>query len=216
MTRIGATFTTMLGHMVVTAGEIIGGFILAVIVGILLAAAIVFVRFIERAIYPWLVVVQVVPKVALGPLLLIWLGFGFFPKVLISFLLAFFPIMIDTMVGMKSVERDAIFLLKSMGAGDWTIFWRLRLPHALPHIFGSLKVAITLATVGAIVGEFIGADKGLGYVLIFANGSMDTTLMFTALTWISVLSLVFYALVAWTEKVALRWHVSQRGEGATA
>lgn len=216
MTRIGATFTTMLGHMVVTAGEIIGGFILAVIVGILLAAAIVFVRFIERAIYPWLVVVQVVPKVALGPLLLIWLGFGFFPKVLISFLLAFFPIMIDTMVGMKSVERDAVFLLKSMGAGDWTIFWRLRLPHALPHIFGSLKVAITLATVGAIVGEFIGADKGLGYVLIFANGSMDTTLMFTALTWISVLSLVFYALVAWTEKVALRWHVSQRGEGATA
>ena len=216
MTRIGATLTTMLGHMVVTAGEIIGGFILAVIVGILLAAAIVFVRFIERAIYPWLVVVQVVPKVALGPLLLIWLGFGFFPKVLISFLLAFFPIMIDTMVGMKSVERDAVFLLKSMGAGDWTIFWRLRLPHALPHIFGSLKVAITLATVGAIVGEFIGADKGLGYVLIFANGSMDTTLMFTALTWISVLSLVFYALVAWTEKVALRWHVSQRGEGATA
>jgi len=216
VTRIGATFTTMLGHMVVTAGEIIGGFILAVIVGILLAAAIVFVRFIERAIYPWLVVVQVVPKVALGPLLLIWLGFGFFPKVLISFLLAFFPIMIDTMVGMKSVERDAVFLLKSMGAGDWTIFWRLRLPHALPHIFGSLKVAITLATVGAIVGEFIGADKGLGYVLIFANGSMDTTLMFTALTWISVLSLVFYALVAWTEKVALRWHVSQRGEGATA
>jgi NitT/TauT family transport system permease protein len=212
VTRIGGTFTTMVGHMIVTAGEIIGGFILAVIVGILLAAAIVFVRFIERAIYPWLVVVQVIPKVALGPLLLIWLGFGFFPKVLISFLLAFFPIMIDTMVGMKSVERDAVFLLKSMGARDWAIFWRLRLPHALPHIFGSLKVAITLATVGAIVGEFIGADKGLGYVLIFANGNLDTTLMFTALAWISLLSLAFYAIVAWTEKIALRWHVSQRGE----
>jgi NitT/TauT family transport system permease protein len=214
--RIGGTMGIMLGHLVVTAGEIVGGFILAVVVGVLLAGAIVFVRFIERAIYPWLVVVQVIPKVALGPLLLVWLGFGFFPKVLISFLLAFFPIMIDTIVGMKSVERDAVFLLKSMGAGDWAIFWRLRLPHALPHIFGSLKVAITLATVGAIVGEFIGADKGLGYVLIFANGSMDTTLMFTALAWISALSLVFYAMVAWTEKIALRWHVSQRGESGTA
>ena len=208
--RLVETAGFLWGHMLVTAAEIAAGFLLALVVGVLLAAAITFIPFVDRAIYPWLVVIQVIPKVALGPLLIIWLGFGFFPKVLISFLLAFFPIMIDTMVGMKSVERDAVFLLQSMGATNRSIFWQLRLPHALPHLFGSLKVAITLATVGAIVGEFIGADRGLGYVLIFANGGMDTTLMFAALVWISVLALVFYALVAWTEKACLRWHVSQR------
>src|SRR5690606_27960488 len=147
------------------------------------------------------------------PLIIIWLGFGLLPKVLISFLLAFFPIMIDTIIGMKSVERDAVFLLRSMGAGPRRIFFNLRLPNALPHIFGSLKVAVTLATVGALLGEFIGADNGLGYVLIFANGSMDTTLMFAALVWISVLALAFYALVSLAEKVFLSWHVSQRKEG---
>ncbi len=168
--RLRDTAGTLFHQMLVTAGEIIVGFVLAIVIGVLLAAAIVFVRFVERAIYPWLVVVQVIPKVALGPLLIIWLGFGFFPKALISFLLAFFPIMIDTIIGMRSVERDAIFLLRSMGARNWAIFYYLQLPNALPHIFGSLKVAITLATVGAIVGEFIGADRGLGYVLILANG----------------------------------------------
>ena len=210
LVRLGETAGFLWSHMLVTAAEIAIGFLLALVIGVLLAAAITFIPFVDRAIYPWLVVIQVIPKVALGPLLIIWLGFGFFPKVLISFLLAFFPIMIDTMVGMKSVERDAIFLMQSMGAKNWGIFWKLRLPHALPHLFGSLKVAITLATVGAIVGEFIGADRGLGYVLIFANGGMDTTLMFAALAWISVLALVFYATVAWAERACLRWHVSQR------
>jgi len=210
--RLAETAGFLWSHMLVTAAEIAAGFLLALVVGVLLAAAITFIPFVDRAIYPWLVVIQVIPKVALGPLLVIWLGFGFFPKVLISFLLAFFPIMIDTMIGMKSVERDAVFLLQSMGARNASIFWRLRFPNALPHLFGSLKVAITLATVGAIVGEFIGADRGLGYVLIFANGGMDTTLMFAALVWISVLALVFYALVAWAERACLRWHVSHRSE----
>jgi NitT/TauT family transport system permease protein len=208
--RLAGTAGLLWGHMLVTVTEIVGGFVLAGVVGVLLAAAIVFVPFVERAVYPWLVVVQVVPKVALGPLLIIWLGFGFLPKILISFLLAFFPIMIDTMVGMKSVEREAVLLMQSMGASRRSIFFRLRLPHALPHLFGSLKVAITLATVGAIVGEFIGADKGLGYVLIFANGSMDTTLMFAALVWITAVALVLYAAVGALERVLLRWHVSQR------
>lgn len=208
--RLVATGGELWGHMLVTAAEIVLGFMLAIVIGIGLAAAIVFIPFVERAVYPWLVVVQVIPKVALGPLIVIWLGFGWLPKVFIAFLLAFFPIMIDSIVGMKSVDRDAVLLLRSMGAGHARIFRNLRLPSALPHIFGSLKVAITLATVGAIVGEFIGADRGLGYVLIFANGSMDTTLMFAALVWISALALVLYALVSAAEKVFVGWHVSQR------
>lgn len=213
--RLTETAGLLWGHMLVTVAAILGGFALAVVVGVVLAAAIVFVPFVDRAVYPWLVVVQVVPKVALGPLLVIWLGFGLMPKVLIALLIAFFPIMIDTVVGMRSVERDSVFLMRSMGASRANIFFRLRLPHALPHLFGALKVAITLATVGAIVGEFIGADRGLGYVLIFANGSLDTTLMFAALIWITVVALLLYAAVGGVERVLLRWHVSHRaGAGA--
>ncbi|MCC7039498.1 MAG: ABC transporter permease [Burkholderiales bacterium] len=213
--RLVETAGLMWGHMLTTLVEIVGGFFLAVVVGVLLAAAIVFIPFVERGFYPWLVVLQVIPKVALGPLLIIWLGFGYLPKILIAFLVAFFPIMIDTMVGMKSVERDAVFLMRSMGASQRSTFFLLRLPHALPHVFGSLKVAVTLATVGAIVGEFIGADEGLGYVLIFANGSMDTTLMFAALIWISAVALVLYMVVGAIERACLSWHVSQRsGAGA--
>jgi NitT/TauT family transport system permease protein len=214
--RFVDTTDQLVWHALTTGKEIILGFVLAVVVGVLLAALIVFVRPIEQAIYPWLVVVQVIPKVALGPLLIVWLGFGLLPKVLISFLLAFFPIMIDAMVGLKSVQRDSFFLLRSMGAGPVKTFCYLQLPNALPNIFGSLKVGITLATVGAIVGEFIGADTGLGYVLIFANGNLDTSLLFVALAWITALALILYGIIAGLEKVFVHWHVSVRGAGAGA
>jgi NitT/TauT family transport system permease protein len=210
--RLAATADLMAWHCLVTSSEIVIGFALAVAVGVVLAAGVVFVRPIEQAIYPWLVVVQVVPKVAIGPLLVVWLGIGFVPKVVISFLLAFFPIVIDTMVGLKSVHPDSIQLLRSMGAGRRQRFLHLQLPHALPHVFGSMKVAITLATVGAIVGEFVGADNGLGYVLIVSTGSLDTSLMFAALVWITLLALVFYGAIATLEKQCLSWHVSLRSD----
>lgn len=208
------TVNLLLWHCWVTSGEILVGFLLALVIGVLLAAAIVFSRPVEQALYPWLVVVQVVPKVAIGPLLVVWLGIGFTPKILISFLLAFFPVVIDTMIGLKSVHPDSVRLLRSMGAGPAKRFLHLQLPNALPHIFGSMKVAITLATVGAIVGEFVGADNGLGYVLIVATGSLDTTLMFVALGWITVVALLFYGAIAGLEKKCLSWHVSLRVDHA--
>jgi NitT/TauT family transport system permease protein len=203
-------------HAVVTSAEIILGFVLAVVIGVALAAMIVFVRTIDKAFYPWLVVVQVIPKVALGPLLVVWLGFGFLPKVLLAFLLSFFPVMISAMVGLRSIDNDSMFLLRSMGADPIKIFRHLQLPSALPGIFGSMKVAITLATVGAIVGEFIGANEGLGYVLVTANGVLDTTLIFVALTWISVLALLFYGAIAVLENASVHWHVSHRSRTAQA
>jgi len=140
--RTSATLSVMFDHAVVTTMEILVGFGLAVVLGVFLAWMIAFVRVFEQAFYPWLVFIQVLPKVALGPLLVVWIGVGFLPKILISFLLAFFPIMIDTLVGLKSVPRDYIFLLRSMGAGPLKRFWRFQLPYALPHIFASLKVGI--------------------------------------------------------------------------
>lgn len=214
--RIGDTAGLMMHHAVVTSAEIILGFVLAVVIGVALAAMIVFVRTIDKAFYPWLVVVQVIPKVALGPLLVVWLGFGFLPKVLLAFLLSFFPVMISAMVGLRSIDNDSMFLLRSMGADPIKIFRHLQLPSALPGIFGSMKVAITLATVGAIVGEFIGANEGLGYVLVTANGVLDTTLIFVALTWISVLALLFYGAIAVLENASVHWHVSHRSRTAQA
>jgi NitT/TauT family transport system permease protein len=208
--RVAATLPIMFGHAVVTTTEILCGFILAVIFGVLLAWMLAHIRIFEQAFYPWLVFIQVLPKVALGPLLVVWLGVGFLPKALVSFLLAFFPIMIDTLVGLKSAQRDYVFLLRSMGASRVKRFLLFQLPFALPHIFASFKVAITLAVVGAIVGEFIGADRGLGYVLIVATGTLNTVLMFVALAWISALSMLLYAVVCLFEYVFVSWHAAAR------
>ncbi len=204
----------LLRHTFVTAIEIVLGFTAALAIGILLSAAVVYLKPFERAVYPWIVATQVVPKVAIAPLLIVWLGFGLVPKIMISCLIAFFPILIDTVIGLRSIDPESIFLFRSMGARRWEIFRHLQLPNALPNIFGGMKVAITLATVGAIVGEFIGANEGLGYVLLFANGILDTTLLFAALVAVSFLALLFYLLVSLLERLCIRWHVSVRSASA--
>jgi NitT/TauT family transport system permease protein len=181
-------------------------------VGIVLAMGVVYVRLFERAFYPWIVATQAIPKVALGPLIVVWFGFGLLPKVVIGCLIAFFPIMIGTIAGLKSIERESLYLLRSMGAGPLKTFWYAQLPNGLPHIFSGMKVAIVLASVGAIVGEFVGANDGLGYVLLTANGMLDTELLFSALVIISVLATVLYWAVHLAERVFIRWHVSVRDD----
>lgn len=208
--RLWKTKYLLWPHALITSYEIMVGFALSVIGGVFLGAAVISSKVAQKAAYPWLVVVQVVPKVAIGPLIIIWLGFGFWPKVLIAFLLGFFPIMISTMHGLASVERDQIFMLQTMGGGSFSVFRYLLLYSSLPDICNSFKVAITLVTIGAIVGEFIGSDTGLGYVLISANGSLDAPLLFVALLWITVISLIFYAAVSLIEKFMIPWHVSVR------
>ena len=134
-------------------------------------------------------------------------------EVLIAFLLAFFPVMINTMLGFKSIQREAGYLMQTMGARRSQVLRYLLVPHALPSICGSLKIAITLATVGAIVGEFIGSNIGLGYVLMTANGILDAGLLFVALFWITIVALIFYAAVSLAERLLIPWHVSVRGPG---
>jgi len=200
----------LLAHTHVTAVEILLGFAMAVILGVGLAVLLVYLPFVEPVIYPWLVVSQVIPKVAIAPLLLMWLGFGLLPKVVIAFLVAFFPVLIDTMIGLRSVEREPIYLMQSMGVGSLRSFWHVRVPTALPHIFGGMKVAITLAAVGAIVAEFVGSNTGLGYLLLFANGNVDAPLLFASLAVISVLALLLYWVMSASEKALLGWHISHR------
>jgi NitT/TauT family transport system permease protein len=199
-------------HTWITVQEVLLGFAMAVAVGIPIAMAIVYSPLIERAIYPLLVGSQSVPKIAIAPLLIFWAGLGLFPKVLVAFLISFFPIIIDTVVGLRSVEPEMLHLARSMGAGAGRTFVKIRFPTALPNIFAGLKVAVTLSVVGAIVGEFIQADRGLGYALLQANAVMDTRLGFAAIIVLSAVGIAMFVAVDFIERRLIPWHASHRSE----
>ena len=183
------------GHSLVTLYEILLGFGLSVLVGVPLAVAMTYSRTFERALYPLLVGSQTIPKVALAPLFMVWLGFGLAPKILMTFMISFFPIVIGAAIGLATIEQELLYVARSMGASNWQIFWKVRLPNALPSLFGGLKVAITLAVVGAIVAEFVGADEGLGYLIQVANGHIDTPLLLAAVVIISIIGIALYMIV---------------------
>jgi NitT/TauT family transport system permease protein len=204
----------LLLHGWITTAEILLGFALSIVVGIPLALAIFLWPAFSRSILPLLVSSQAMPKVAVAPLLLVWFGFGLLPKVLIAFLIAFFPIVINTAVGLASIEPEKIYLARSMGFGATATFFKIRLPNALPAIFGGLKISITLAVVGAVVGEFVGGDAGLGYLLMVANGSMDTQLLFAGIVALTVLGVVLFLLVELAERLAIPRHIIAGDKGA--
>jgi NitT/TauT family transport system permease protein len=214
---IGVSFMAnaplLLFHGWITTAEILLGFALSIVVGIPLALAIFLWPAFSRAILPLLVSSQAMPKVAVAPLLLVWFGFGLLPKVLIAFLIAFFPIVINTAVGLASIEPEKIYLARSMGFGATATFFKIRLPNALPAIFGGLKISITLAVVGAVVGEFVGGDAGLGYLLMVANGSMDTQLLFAGIVALTVLGVVLFLLVELAERLAIPRHIISGDKG---
>ncbi|MCD6290027.1 MAG: ABC transporter permease [Anaerolineae bacterium] len=159
----------------------------------------------ERLLSPYIVASQSVPVVAVAPLLLIWLGFGLLPKVLVCALTVFFPMLVNTIIGIRSVDPDLVALMRSLRATRWQTFVLLEVPAALPVLFGGLKVAVTLAVIGAVVGEFVGADRGLGFLLNLARGVMDTPLLFVALFTLVGIALSLYLSVSWLEAWLLRW-----------
>lgn len=188
-----------------TALEVLFGFVLSAIVGVLVALVIVrFERF-GRALYPLIVLFQNVPKVALAPIFILWFGYDLAPKILLIVVIAFFPVAIDMLAGLQSVEPSFVSLMRSVGASKTKILMRVRIPHSLPHLMAGLKVAITFSVIGAIVGEFAGANKGLGYMIQFASTQLDTPLIFAALIVVSVLGLAFYYVVEYAERVLVPW-----------
>lgn len=188
-----------------TAIEILLGFVLAALTGIVVALVIVrFERF-GRALYPLVVLFQNVPKVALAPIFILWFGFDLAPKILLIVVIAFFPVAIDMLAGLESVDPSFVALMQSVGASRGKILLRARIPHSLPYLMAGLKVAITFSVIGAIVGEFAGANQGLGYVIEFASTQLDTPLIFAALIVVSVLGLAFYYAVELTERVLVPW-----------
>lgn len=200
----------LLFHSWVTLAEILVGFVLAVVIALPLAVLIVYSRPMERLIFPLLVASQSVPKVAIAPLLIFWAGIGMFPKVLVALLIAFFPIVVDTVIGLRSVETEMLHLTRSMGASAPKTFLKVRLPTALPYIFAGLKVAITLAVVGAVVAEFIQADAGLGYALLLASASMNTAMSFAVIIVLTFIGIALFAIVGALGDRLTYWHVSHR------
>jgi len=197
-----------------TTVEILLGFALSVAVGVPLALAIYLWRPFERAVYPLLIASQAVPKVAVAPLFLVWFGFGLLPKVLIAFLIAFFPVVINTVMGLAALEREKVYLAQSMGLGLVATFFKIQLPSALPSIFAGLKISITFAVVGAVVGEFVGGQGGLGYLLLIANGNMDTALLFAGIVALTVLGVVLFGLIGLAERLVLPPHAVERASFA--
>ena len=201
-------FPLLMQMSAITSAEFLLGFALSVAVGLPLGALIVYSRPIETAFYPILVAFQIIPKAAVAPIFIVWLGTGLSSKVLIAFAIAFFPVVIDTVVGLRSAQPETIHLLRSMGGSPFQVFWYVRFPNALPAIFGGLKVAGTLAVVGAIVGEFVSAEKGLGYLVLVANGELDTRLVYASVLMLTLLGIIFYFVIEITEKFVVHWHVS--------
>jgi NitT/TauT family transport system permease protein len=194
-------------HFLATLYAIVGGFALAIITGIPLAIAIVYSPFLRRVLYPLLLMVQSVPKVAVAPLLLLWVGYGLESNMIVAATVAFFPIVINTASGLESVDAELLELTRSLDAGTLRVFWRVRLPWALPYIFSSFKIAITLAVIGAIVAEFVGADKGLGYLILTSSGQMKISLMFGVLLILSGLGIICFYAVCWAERLLCPWYL---------
>ena len=163
---------------------------------------------VEKLTYPLLVATQAVPKVAVAPLFLVWFGFGEAPKIATAALIAIFPVIVDTAVGLRAIDPDMVRLAKSMRAGPLKTFWKVRLPIALPNIFAGLKMAMTFSVIGAVVGEFVAGTTGLGYLIQAATGTMQTTVAFASIVLLSIIGIVLFVIVEVFERIFVSWHHS--------
>ncbi len=193
-----------------TVIETLLGFGLALVIGIPLAFCVANWRVLNLGVYPILVATQSVPKVAIAPIILVWFGLGIEFKLALAFLVAFFPVVVDTATGLRATPVGLLELARSLRASRLQVFFKVQMPAALPFVFAGAKVAITLAVIGAVIGEFVGSSSGLGNLLLSANSQLDGPLAWAALVWLSVLGIVFFAAVAVTERLLMPWaHANQ-------
>ena len=188
-------------NITVTAVEIFGGYILAVAAGVTIALMFSWFRWLELVMMPLLVSLNMIPKVALGPLIIVWFKYGIGPNIMMAFAICFFPIVLTTARGLKEVEPDLLDLVRTLKGSRWQIFTKIQLPGALPYIFAGMKVAAILAVAGAIVGEFLGSDRGLGYLMLQVQVTLDTAAMFMAVILITLIGGLLYLLVLGLERL---------------
>jgi NitT/TauT family transport system permease protein len=199
-------YDILLTHAVPTTVESAAGFVIATLLGIVLAIIITYSRLAHEALYPNLIFFQLIPKIALAPLFIIWLGIGSQSRIAFAVFIAFFPVVISTAAGFASVDKSMLRLCRALTANEWQIFTSVRFPAALPYIFSGMKIAITLSIIGVIIGEFITAQAGLGYLIIFATARADTEISMAAIVVLCICGLLLYGLVALGESIANRFY----------
>lgn len=203
-TRVAQDFTSGLifPHFLQTLVEVLAGFLLATVIGVGLGTLVALVRVVERVVYPFVLALQTVPKVAVAPLFIIWFGFGIEPKIVTAAVIAFFPILVNVIAGLKATDPRRLLLMRALKAGRWTTFCKVQLPGMLPYLFAGLEVGIIFAVIGAIVGEFIGASLGLGSLVIQRQAGVDVAGVFSVLFYLSFMGVALNLALRW---VARRW-----------
>lgn len=190
------------------------GFALSVVGGILVAVLITYSTILRRGVYPIIVVSQVIPKISIAPLFIVWFGTGTMSSLLLAFLITFFPMTINSALGFQSIDEDIHRMARTFMGSQWQIFWKIRMPHALPYIFSGMKISITLAIIGVIVSEFVASQEGIGYLIKLAGGLLDTPLMMAAITVLSISGLGLYGLIALAERRTVYWQSSSGISGS--
>lgn len=207
-------FPVLISHSTVTIREILLGFFVSVAIGIPLAGLIDRFSILEGLVYPYLIALQVIPIVAIAPIIVIWLGYGLLAKVFIVALFSTFAVVIQTLIGLQSVEIQKEYLARSMGASTFGFYWRIKLPQAMPYIFEGLKISSALSVVGAVVAEFVSSNAGLGNYIVVAESNFNAVQVFSSIIYLAVIGIAFFTLISLVERLAVPWHVSQRIEGA--
>ncbi len=203
-------WSLLLDNTKATAVEVVAGFILAAVGGVALGACMFYFRWAQKILSPPIVAFQNVPKVALAPLFVVWFGTALLPRVLVAFVIAFFPVLINTMVGLRATKEVSLELIQSMGASRFQTFRKVQFPSALPSVFAGLRVATTLVVIGAVVGEYIAANKGLGHLQLQASTNLDAPLLFASVIMMAVLGLITYQIVALAEYLLVPWADADR------
>ncbi len=195
----------LLHHALITLEEIIVGFLLAFVVGVGLAFLMFQFPVLEKSFYPIVIGSQTIPVFAIAPLLVLWFGYGLSSKVVMAALIVFFPIVVNTLDGLKGADSDEVNLLKILKANQWQILWKVRVPSALPFVFSGCKVGISVSTIGAIIGEWVGSKEGLGYLMLHANAQLQISLIFASLLYLTILGVGLFYLIVLTERWAMPW-----------
>jgi ABC-type nitrate/sulfonate/bicarbonate transport system permease component len=208
---IGVDAGLLAGHTLATIEEIVIGFALALACGFGLAAAIGLSRTVERVLYPFIIASQTIPIIVIAPMLLVWVGYGLAPKVIVVALICFFPIVVNMVDGLKSVDSDVVSLMRTLGAGRWAIFMKLQVPTSMPYLFSGLRIAIAFSVIGAVIGEWVGSSEGLGYLMIRSKPQFLTERVFAAIVILSALGVTLFATVGVVERFAIPWWRREHG-----
>ena len=202
-------------HTQATLTEIIVGFGVALACGVLLATAIGMSRTLERALYPFIIASQTIPIIVIAPMLLIWVGYGLAPKVIVVALISFFPIVVNMVDGLKSVDRDVVNLMRTLGANRRQVFFKVQVPTSLPYLFSGMRVAIAVSVIGAVIGEWVGSSEGLGYLMLRSKPQFLTERVFASIVILSALGIGLFASVGIMERIAIPWRRSATEESET-